>query len=94
MSTQAHRITSLTPLSTTASKEHAAVVKLFLATGQANVNSMDVCGATPFSDAVSEGHEAIVRLLLEIGTVEVDSTKHYDGGTPFSPPPPRISCPY
>ncbi|KAL7918702.1 nacht and ankyrin domain-containing protein [Trichoderma austrokoningii] len=66
-----------TPLSWTASKGHEAVVKLFLATSQADINIKDYRGKTPLSRAARNGHEAIVKLLLATGQVDMNIKDHH-----------------
>ncbi|KAI7759639.1 hypothetical protein LZL87_014225 [Fusarium oxysporum] len=72
-----------TPLSYAAEKGHEAIVKLFLDTGQVNVDAKDQSGRTSLSWACERGHEAMAKLLLKTGQVDVDA-KDDNGGTPLS----------
>ena len=75
-------IRGVTPLWRAASRDHAAVVKVLLATGTVDVNSQCVSGRTPLFLAAARGYAEIVRLLLDKG-----AHLHYediDGRTPIS----------
>ena len=48
------------------------MVKLLLATGQANINSKDRKGQTPLSLAAERGYEAVVKLLLATGQADIN----------------------
>jgi ankyrin repeat protein len=52
-----------TPLSVAAGKGHAAVVKLLLEIGKANIDLKDSYGRTPLSRAAEKGYEAVVKLM-------------------------------
>ncbi|KAJ4364082.1 hypothetical protein N0V83_009537 [Neocucurbitaria cava] len=71
-----------TPLSWAAKNGHESAVDILLATGKAEVNSMDVFGRTPLLWAAANGHEAIVALLLYIGQAAVN-LKTRCGQTPL-----------
>ena len=61
-----------TPLSWAAERGHESIVKLLLATGEVDADSMDRYNQTPLSSAAENGHEGIVKLLLATGKVDVD----------------------
>ncbi|KAF5009808.1 hypothetical protein FDECE_4016 [Fusarium decemcellulare] len=72
-----------TPLSFAAEYGHEAVVKLFLDSSQANLDSNDAYGRTPLVFAAGCGHEAVVQLLLDSGQVNPDP-RNAHGLTPLS----------
>jgi len=59
------------------------VVRLLVATGEAEVDAKSNSGQTPLSLAAMNGHLEVVRLLVATGKAEVD-TKSNSGRTPLS----------
>src|SRR5271170_6609740 len=71
------------PLSIAAQYGHEAVVKLFLAPDDVDVDSKDSVDQTPLSWAARSGHEAVAKLFLARDDVDANS-KDSSGGTPLS----------
>jgi ankyrin repeat protein len=63
---------------------HEFVVKLLLATGQADADSKDSNHRTPLWWAAANGHEAVVKLLIATGQVDADVKDSEYSQTPLS----------